>query len=151
VVSCVPASIGATLFPLMVDDMEPAEAIWTFLGRLFKARSKERAVDLWREFFTTKQKQTETAMEFVAHVDMRGRELRDACRQVVSDEMLTGVIDECVLSVHKQVVQALQVAKSLAVGALKEELSTADCSATIVRQLYDRVDNTSHRARPWRR
>jgi hypothetical protein len=49
-------------------------------------------VDLWREFFTAEQKPTETAMKFVTRVEMLGSELRNACRQVMSDEMLTGVI-----------------------------------------------------------
>jgi hypothetical protein len=80
-----------------------------------------------------------------------GMELRDACRQVVSDEMVTGVTAEGVLPVHNQVVEALRVAKSLTVAALKEELTTADSSTTTLRQLYDRIDYTSHRACPWRR
>jgi gag-polypeptide of LTR copia-type len=68
-----------------VDDMNSAKEMWTFLERLFKARLKDRAVDLRREFFTSKQKTEELAMELVARVETRGRELRDACQQTVSD------------------------------------------------------------------
>lgn len=113
-------------YQAMVEDMDSAKEIWTFLERLFKARSKDRAVDLWREFFTTKQQAMELAMEFVARVETRGRELRDACKQVVSDEMMTGIIVEGVLPAYHQVVEALRISKKLTVEALKEELTTAD-------------------------
>jgi hypothetical protein len=113
-------------YQAMVEDLDTAKEMRTFLERLFKARSKDRAVDLWREFFTTKQENNELAMEFVARVETRGRELHDACKQIVSDEMLTGIIVEGVLPAYNQVVEALRISKKLTVGALKEELTTAD-------------------------
>jgi hypothetical protein len=85
--------------------MDGAKSMWNFLERLFKAKSRDRAVDLWREFFTAKQQSSETAMQFVARVEAHARELREACKQTVSDEMLSGVIVEGVLPAHTPVVE----------------------------------------------
>lgn len=113
-------------YQVMVEDMDGAKSMWNFLERLFKAKSRDRAVDLWREFFTAKQQSSETAMQFVARVEARARELREACKQTVSDEMLSGVIVEGVLPAYTPVVEALRISKSLTVVNLKDELVTAD-------------------------
>jgi hypothetical protein len=65
-------------------------------------------------------------MQFVARVEARARELRDACKQTVSDEMLSGVVVEGLLPAYNSVVEALRVSKALTMVNLKDELVTAD-------------------------
>jgi hypothetical protein len=65
-------------------------------------------------------------MQFVARVEARARELRDACKQTVSDEMLSGVVVEGLLLAYNSIVEALRVSKALTMVNLKDELITAD-------------------------
>jgi hypothetical protein len=54
-----------------IEDMDSAKSMWCFLERL--AKSRDRAIDLWRKFFTAKQESSDTAMQFVARVEARAQ------------------------------------------------------------------------------
>jgi hypothetical protein len=103
-----------------------ARDVWLGLRELFKSKSKDKVMDLWRELFCCDQKPGESCLEYIVRVEDLSRELKDGCDQVVTDEMLCGALVDGTRKEYKATLEALRIAGKLKLEKAKSELLTVD-------------------------
>jgi Reverse transcriptase (RNA-dependent DNA polymerase)/gag-polypeptide of LTR copia-type/Integrase core domain/GAG-pre-integrase domain/Zinc knuckle len=118
-------SVSEKLRGLIPRDGTAKEA-WDSIERYCLSRADDRKTDLHRQLAGVSQGSGEKMAEFILRAEGLRRELKDGCKENVSDAMMIGIILNGVASGYKGTIEALRCQSALSLEQLTEKLIAAE-------------------------
>jgi Reverse transcriptase (RNA-dependent DNA polymerase)/gag-polypeptide of LTR copia-type/Integrase core domain/GAG-pre-integrase domain/Zinc knuckle len=103
-----------------------AKEAWDAIEKHCLARADDRKTDLHRQLASIAQGSGEKMAEFILRAEGLRRELKDGCKENVSDAMMIGIILNGVASGYGGTIEALRCQSALTLEILTEKLIAAE-------------------------